>query len=192
MKNKFIIVLVLVLGIVLSMFGPKYCKGGYSKSDTFLKVTHDTTWDTTNIVSPVYTPGETIYIPGITIIEPVDTAKILADYFAKLVYNDTIKMDSLGYIAIRDTITKNRIAARQHTKNYRIPKVTTTIEKTIHHYEVAQRKLYGGFLVDVTNIGAYGTLSYENKKNQVFHLGVGANPTSGLGVLGGISWKISK
>lgn len=192
MSKKTQVIIVLLIGILFALMGPKYCCGGKSKSDTFLKVTHDTTWDTTNIVSPVYIPGETIYIPGITIIEPVDTAKILADYFAKRIYNDTIIMDSLGYIAIRDTISKNRIAARQHTKNYRIPKVTTTIEKTIHHYEVAQRKLYGGFLVDVTNIGAYGTLSYENKKNQVFHFGIGANPTSGLGVLGGISWKISK
>jgi hypothetical protein len=192
MKNKILIVLILVLGIILSMIGPKYCSGGQSKSDTFLKITHDTTWDTTNITSPIYIPGKIIYIPGPTITEHVDTAKILADYFAKLIYFDTIRMDSLGYIAIRDTITKNKLAARQHTKNYRIPKVTTTIEKTINHYEVAQRKLYGGFLVDITNIGGYGTLSYENKKNTVFHFGVGANSTSGMGFLGGISWKISK
>jgi hypothetical protein len=192
MKNKFIIVLILILGIVLSMIGPKHCSGGRSKSDTFTQITHDTTWDTTNIVSPVYIPGETIYISGPTITEHVDTAKILADYFAKRIYSDTIKMDSLGYIAIQDTVSKNKITGRQHTKNYRIPKITTTIEKTIHHYEVAQRKLYGGFLVDITNIGGYGTLSYENKKNTVFHFGVGANSTSGMGFLGGISWKISK
>jgi hypothetical protein len=192
MKNKVLIVLILVLGIVLSMIGPKYCSGGHSKSDTFLQITHDTTWDTTNIISPVYIPGETVYIPGITIIEHVDTAKILADYFAKRVYSDTIRMDSLGYIAVQDTVFKNKIAGRQHTKNYRIPKITTTIEKTIHHYEVAQRKLYGGVLVDVTNIGGYGILSYENKKNTVFHFGAGVSSTSGMGFLGGISWKISK
>ena len=192
MKNKVLIVLILILGIVLSMIGPKYCSGGQSKSDTFLKITHDTTWDTTNITSPIYIPGKIIYIPGPTITEHVDTAKILADYFAKLIYFDTIRMDSLGYIAIRDTITKNKLAARQHTKNYRIPRVTTTIEKTINHYEVAQRKLYGGVLVDVTNIGGYGVLSYENKKSQVFHFGIGASSTSGMGFLGGISWKISK
>jgi len=192
MNKKFQVILILIIGLLLALIGPKYCTSGVPKSDTFLKITHDTTWDTTNIVSKVYIPGETVYIPGITIIEHVDTAKILADYFAKLIYFDTIRMDSLGYIAIRDTITKNKLAARQHTKNYRIPKITTTIEKTINHYEVAQRKLYGGFLVDITNIGGYGTLSYENKKNTVFHFGVGANSTSGMGFLGGISWKISK
>jgi hypothetical protein len=192
MKNKFIIVLVIILGIVLSMVGLKYCSGGHSKSDTFIKIIHDTTWDTTNTTSPIYIPGEKIYILGPTITEHVDTAKILADYFAKIVYSDTIKIDSLGYIAIQDTITKNKIASRQHTKNYRIPKITTTIEKTINHYEVAQRKLYGGFIVDITNIGGYGVLSYENKKNTVFHFGVGTNSTSGMGFLGGISWKISK
>ena len=192
MKNKFTIVLILVLGIIISMIGPKYCSKGLSKSDTFIQVTHDTTWDTTNITSPVYIPGKIIYISGPTITEHVDTAKILADYFAKRFYSDTIKIDSLGYIAIQDTINKNKITSRQHTKNYRIPKITTTIEKTIHHYEVAQHKLYGGFLVDITNIGGYGTLSYENKKNTVFHFGVGANSTSGMGFLGGISWKISK
>jgi hypothetical protein len=192
MGKKIQIILIIVLGIVLALIGPKYCTSGIPKSDTFLKITHDTTWDTTNTVSKVYIPGEIIYIPGITIIEHVDTAKILADYFAKRVYSDTIKMDSLGYIAIQDTVNKNKLIARQHTKNYRIPKITTTIEKTIHHYEVAQRKLYGGVLVDVTNIGGYGVISYENKKSQVFHFGVGASSTSGMGFLGGISWKISK
>ena len=192
MGKKIQIILIIVLGIILALIGPKYCTSGVPKSDTFLSVTHDTTWDTTNVISPVYIPGEIIYIPGPTITEHVDTAKILADYFAKRVYSDTIKMDSLGYIAIQDTVNKNKLIARQHTKNYRIPKVTTTIEKTIHHYEVAQRKLYGGVLVDITNIGGYGTLSYENKKNTVFHFGVGANSTSGMGFLGGISWKISK
>jgi hypothetical protein len=92
MKNKFIIVLVIILGIVLSMVGLKYCSEGHSKSDTFIKIIHDTTWNTTDTTSPIYIPGKKIYILGPTITKHVDTAKILADYFAKIQFNIYVRV----------------------------------------------------------------------------------------------------
>lgn len=42
----------------------------------------------------------------------VDTASILRDYYSKRIYSDTLRIDSLGYVAIRDTISENRILGR--------------------------------------------------------------------------------
>ncbi len=43
----------------------------------------------------------------------VDTAALLKDYLAKVVYKDTLTLDGgLGTIALTDTITKNRILGR--------------------------------------------------------------------------------
>jgi len=44
----------------------------------------------------------------------VDSAAILKDYLAKIVYKDTLTLDGgLGTIALTDTITKNRILGRR-------------------------------------------------------------------------------
>ena len=47
----------------------------------------------------------------------VDTANLILDYFYKRVYNDTIKLDSLGFLVIKDTIQTNRILSRRVIRN---------------------------------------------------------------------------
>ena len=43
----------------------------------------------------------------------VDTAALLKDYLAKVIYKDTLRLpDSLGIVALTDTITKNQILGR--------------------------------------------------------------------------------
>ena len=70
------------------------------------KVTYrDTITDT--ITDTVVVDGDTVVI-----IEPVDTTKILAEYYAKVEYNDTVKNDSSALIVIREILYKNRIQDR--------------------------------------------------------------------------------
>lgn len=70
------------------------------------KVTYrDTITDT--IIDTVIVDGETVVI-----IEPVDTTKILTEYYAKVEYNDTVKNDSSALIVIREVLSRNRIENR--------------------------------------------------------------------------------
>ena len=68
----------------------------------------------------------------------VDTAALLKDYLAKVVYKDTLKLDGdLGTIALTDTITKNRILGR--TWDAKVKERTikeTTIVKELNHSEL--------------------------------------------------------
>jgi len=57
---------------------------------------------------------DTVIVDGdtVVIIEPVDTTKILAEYYAKVEYNDTVKNDSSALIVIKEILYKNRIQDR--------------------------------------------------------------------------------
>lgn len=65
----------------------------------------DTITDT--ITDTVIVDGDTVVI-----IEPVDTTKILAEYYAKVEYVDTVKNDSSALIVINEVLYKNRIQDR--------------------------------------------------------------------------------
>jgi len=172
----------------------KYCSSnGGKKSDTFIDTLHDTTWNTRIEKTPFYIPGPTQYLPGEVLWrdKPIDTMSLLKDYFARVVYHDTVIIDSFGFVAFHDTIQKNRIAARQKEKNYSIPVITKTITKEIHHYYVQQRQFNGGVLIDPVQLRATGLISYEDKKDRIFHAGLSASP-QGPSIVGGISWPISK
>jgi hypothetical protein len=64
-----------------------------------------------------------VYIPA-----NIDTGVILADYYSKVFYSDTTKT-KYGNVIIKDTVTQNRISARQVITDFKIPEVTIT--KTI-------------------------------------------------------------
>lgn len=188
--------LLLVVGavIIFMIMSPKYCSsGGGRKSDTFIDTLHDTTWNTKIEKTPFYIPGPTQYLPGEVFWrdKPIDTMALLKDYFAKVVYHDTVWIDSFGFVAFHDTISKNRIKARQKEKNYSIPSITKTINKEIHHYHSQERQLNGGFLADPVLLRATALISYEDKKDRIFHAGVSASP-QGPSIIGGVSWPIKK
>jgi hypothetical protein len=79
----------------------------------------------------------------------VDTASILRDYFARVVYLDTLKDDSSAFIAIRDTVTENRLRGRQLYFANRKPTAiihTTTVQPS----ETERMKLYAGAMLALT------------------------------------------
>jgi len=131
-----------------------------------------TRWDTLKVATKEYVPK---YIRK-TVVEidtfqvPIDTISILKDYYAKYFYTDTIKVDSLGFIVINDTVTRNLISKRDVQSNIFIP--TTTITNTIYLYK---HELYGGVAVGgmvnpvqnespINYIG--GELLYKNNKER--------------------------
>jgi hypothetical protein len=58
-----------------------------------------------------------------------DTITIVKDYNQVKVYSDTMRIDSLGYAYIQDTISQNKIQGRGFSANFNLP--TITIHKLI-------------------------------------------------------------
>ena len=151
-----------------------------------------TRWDTLKVATKEYVPK---YIRK-TVVEidtfqvPIDTMSILRDYYAKYFYTDTIKVDSLGFIVINDTVTRNLISKRDVQSNIFIP--TTTINNTIYLYK---RELFGGISVGSTpstiqNLS--GELLFVNKKRQAYGFGLGLNNNFDPIYTARLYWKIGK
>ena len=160
--------------------------------------------DTIDIVKTkvVTKKGEDIYhetIKEVIIPTIVDTQALLHDYFAKNIYKDTLQLpDSLGTIAMIDTITQNKILGRTFNASVK----QRTIKETMIVKELPKTQVYygltGGFnKADVvSNIGA--GLLIKTKKDKIYNLGIGVanrvtdgtNGTLSPYIGAGVYWKI--
>jgi hypothetical protein len=166
------------------------CQKTIIKSDT--TIVHDTAWKEKIKRYPVYTPGPTITLPGDTQwkILPIDTMAILRDFYAKNVYNDTIWIDSFGYVCWVDTVTKNKINKRQKYVNYKIPVITTTV--TVNNYYEPSRQLNVTGQIDPIASILYGGISYEDRKDRIYHVSAGLGKGGLGGIMIGISYPVWK
>ncbi len=142
---------------------------------------------------------ETIVEKEIQIPAVVDTMALLKDYYSKVLYKDVLVLpDSLGTVAVTDTISQNKILGRTFDAKVK----QRTIKETTILKELPKTKVVygfeGGFNKQdvVSHIGA-GVI-INTKKDKLYHLGVGvANRTidgtnGGLApyIGGGVYWKI--
>jgi hypothetical protein len=129
----------------------------------------------------------------------VDSAAILRDYLAKVVYKDTLVLDGgLGTIALTDTITKNRILGRTWDAKVK----ERIIKEEMIVKEPARNQVYYGLNAGfnkedyVSAIGAGVIL--KTKKDKIYQLGIGVNNRTTDGTNGAFSpyvgfgtyWKI--
>ena len=108
-------------------------------------------------------------------------------------YADSIRIDSLGYVRIYDTVQFNKLQHRTYKYSYTIP--TITIEKVRPCLPTRQLYIGGGLdgtyinktpRLDVAKIGAL----YKTKKDQIYGASVGVS-TDGYLTYGVQSyWKI--
>ena len=155
------------------------------------------TSDTTYLPSKpqiVYVPGDDIY-KDTTIYVPVpatvDTQLILKDYFAKKVYTDTLRLnDSAGYVALRDTITKNSISGRIWDAHIN----KTLIRDTFFLAPKVRNQIYiGGTLGAIQPaIPMAGiNLALKTKKDKMYQIGAGYTAKADMYVQGSMFWKIT-
>ena len=210
MKFSTIKNIVLVLLIAVLLYQLKCGKSNTGKTTVvdgkryeIIKEIHDTTEITKT--NTKWKKGEDIFHETIihdTTIQliNVDTAALLYDYFAKNIYNDTLRLpDSLGYVFLTDTITKNKIEGRKFIAKVKERVITnTTIVK-----ELPKTKMFygleGGFnKADVISHLGMGVL-INTKSDKIYHLGLGvANRTGADATTGklspyigaGVYWKI--
>lgn len=142
---------------------------------------------------------ETIVEKEVRIPAIIDTMALLKDYYSKVLYKDTLHLpDSLGTIALIDTITQNKILGRTFNANVK----QRTIKETMIVKEPARMQVYyglnGGFnKADVvSSIGA--GLMLKTKTDKIYQFTLGVNNRVVDGTTGGLSpyigfgtyWKI--
>jgi hypothetical protein len=200
----------LLLLIVIVVF--QQCGGNKKETGEIVKVDgkkyelikHDI--DTIEVVKTkvVTKKGEDIYHE--TIVEKevlipvnVDTAALLKDYYSKVLYKDVLVLpDSLGTVAVTDTISQNKILGRTFNANVK----QRTIKETMIVKELPKTQVYygftGGFNKEdvVSNVGT--GLLIKTKSDKIYQIGVGVanrvtdgtNGTLSPYIGGGVYWKI--
>ena len=182
---------VLIMALALVLLYQSQC----SKKDPVepeVIVTIETKWDTVSVTQTEYVPKwkTKIVTEHDTIPQDIDTMDILRDYYARYFYTDTLNLDTLGYLVLNDTITKNSILNRSFTSKIQIP--TTTITKEIY---LNRREFYWGLGVQgrtdqLNYVG--GEFMYRTKNKQVYGLGLGINQDFQPVIGGRMYWKIGK
>jgi hypothetical protein len=203
-KNILLVVLLLILGYQLKSgkinIGKTMVVDG--KRYEVIKEIHDTT--EVEKVKTLWKKGndivhETILHDTSIKLVNVDTAALLHDYFVKNIYKDTLKLpDSLGFVLLTDTITKNQILGRTFTANVKQRIINnTTIVKELPKTKVFYG-IEGGFnKADFISHIGMGVL-INTKSDKIYQLGIGAanRTTDGTNgklspyINGGVYWKI--
>jgi hypothetical protein len=130
-----------------------------------------------NIITE-YKSGETIFVEvevPVEVLIPVDidTLSILKDYYSTRVYKDTLNLvstdlESLGYVAVTDTISENKIVGRYFYANILERVITeTTIVK-----ELPKTEIWAG-LTSSTNMNIGTSFSLITKQKNHFGVDVG-------------------
>jgi hypothetical protein len=204
---KNIAIAALIIFVLLEWFNPGGVMPGkkvFIAGKAYEVIKHDI--DTIDIVKTkvVTKKGEDIYHETIkhdTAIKliNVDTVALLHDYFAKNIYKDTLTLpDSLGTVAVTDTIYKNQLLGRTFNASVK----QRTIKETMIVKELPKTKVFygleGGFnKADFVSSVGMGVL-INTKKDKILQLGLGVNnkTTDGTNggftpyVRGGVYWKI--
>lgn len=195
--NKILVFIVIVLMFTVTL-QYKGCNAPQIKADTV--TLHDTTWQTHDsliikkliIKNTIHDtlPPEYIADTNYPKLKAQYDALVIA-YLAKNIYADTVKLDTLGYVAVADTVHKNELLGRSYKYNYKIPTITVT--NTITKQAPPKGALFMGGGVTGNKIGLdvlHGGLLYKSKQDKLFGLNIGINGNSQV-VYGFQSyWKI--
>lgn len=152
-----------------------------------------------------YVKGDDIYHETVVeknvevpVLTKVDTLTILKEFYSKVVYKDSLKLDNdLGMISLTDTIYKNKVLGRKWNAYIK----ERTVKETTIVKELPKNQVYwgfnGGFNKEdvVSNVSA--GLILKTKKDKLVQLNVGiANSQTVTGnrmspyVGVGMYWKI--
>lgn len=160
------------------------------KTDTVWKETKDTVFKTVKVTGVKYIP---LKDEKYTVSDNCDSSKVrfqnlLKEHLVRTIYADTIKLDSLGTIVVKDTVWLNKLyGKREYIKDYKIPFVTKTIIKK----EDPRKQMYiggNGF------IGGLGLLTpgliYKDRNDRVYQANVGVGFDGSINYGFGMYWKI--
>ena len=174
----------IIIALVFAMaFQNKGCNNPNLKADTV--TLHDTAWKIHDslIIKKLKVkeiihdtlPAEYIADTNYPKLKAQYDALVVA-YLVKNIYADTVKLDTLGYVAVADTVHKNELHGRSYKYNYKIPTITVT--NTITKQAPPKGALFIGGGVTGNKNGLdilQGGLLYKSKHDKVLGLHVGIN-----------------
>lgn len=176
--------LYLIIGVLLLVIFLQRCGSDKPVTPVPPTVEIDTVWvkhdsmiySKPKIVTVIKGIPEIQYVPDTSYSKLVIQYKSLVDLCtAKNVYSDTLKIDSIGYVNVLDTISKNRIQGRRFKYDLKYPVVTKTI--TLQAPPKTQVYIGGGLqgnqynIVNQFNAG----LLLKTKKDQIYGVSAGMN-----------------
>lgn len=124
--------------------------------------------------------------------DKIDTNKILQQYFQKIVYKDTLFIDSLGYVSVIDTISRNKIIGREWNSMLK----EKTIRDVIIVKDQPKNKLYLGINTFINRNNGLNTLTsgllLETKKEKIYQINAGLTNNNGIRPIFGFGfyWKL--
>ena len=160
----------------------KHMEAGETRPNDTL-VVHDTSWQVHDSIvektKVVYKEVRVDVMSKPEMLPDTNYARLKQQYMAllqlymnKLIYSDTIRVGTYGYIAVLDTIKENKLAYRRTRENYEIPIVKET--KTITKYAPPTRNVFVGAGVLVNNAlgirGAEAGMILKTKKDQLYNI----------------------
>jgi hypothetical protein len=203
-KNNFTLFVILILAAIILMQRVDIGIPGITKTKPkqvkidgvkYNVLKHDTITTEIPVYTTVYKPGNTITCTT-TVYQPVpenvDTSAILAAYYQLKVYKDTLKIkDTLGYVSVIDSISKNSIVSRKYdamVKKY-IVKEIIVVEKP------AVTQVYGGGMIGLQwpnkTLVVGPTAILKTKKDQMYGIQAGVSFNAQPYVAVSSLWKIS-
>lgn len=192
-KNFFnVIILILVCVILLQK-----CNSKEDKVEP--KVVKDTVWveaKNTVVTKPVLIktiPGKVSvqYIPDPEYKKLViQYQELVKAYIAKNIHKDSIKIDSIGYVHIQDTVSKNLITGRKTFYSLKYPIITNTITLPV---KKTNQLYYGGGLQGGQNqlINQFNAgVLLKTKSDQIYNVYTGLDTNGHVQVGLQAYWKI--
>ena len=171
---KDIITAILIIAVLVLVLEPK------KETKPIVITKYDTIVEVKNIVK--YKRGESIpFVVLDTIVkidEVHDTIRIMSDYSRVYAYYDTLKLDSLQYVYVSDTISQNKILGRGYGGHF----VEKTIRIETTKIMPPKFAVYWGVLGDYREfdkkVGFGFGLAFKMPKNGLFTLGATTNQYS--------------
>ena len=171
-KNLVIVILLVI--IALFIFSEPVYKGAT------INIVHDTVYQQKTFTK--YKKGDSIpfvVLDTTYLIDQIhDTIKIISDYSRVYSYSDTIRIDTLGYAYIQDTISQNKIQGRSFKAE--IKEKTIYVTKTIT--PKPKNEFYLGVLGDLraldNKVGLGIGLGFKTSKNGLFTINATTNQYS--------------
>lgn len=198
-KNFSLLIIISLIIIILLQRActPSCSTGAIIKKYEIIK--RDTVTVKIPVITTIYKKGDTVYqetpvyinVPTyINIPATVDTASILREYHTLHIYKDTLQLkDSMGYVSVIDSISKNKITGRLWIANVN---KTATIN-TIYLKERKNELYLGGAMTlqKPRQVLVGCNIMLKTKAEQIFGLGFGINPQIRPYLQGSMLWKVS-
>jgi hypothetical protein len=204
--NKIYIFIIGVL-VVFVLLQNKGCVGGaeHQKSDTL--VVHDTTWSVHDSIiyskplpakvihDSLFIEGKTEYLADTNYAAlKIQFDNLVKMYTALAIYVDSVRLDTLGYVMVTDSVRENKLIGRSWKYDYKIPFVTKTV--TVTNYAKPKTQLYvGGGISTSQTLGiqaAEAGVILKTKKDKIYGLKAGSDINGNISYGFQTYWKLGK